>query len=102
MKEREIRGDGWEVPEMFAVAEVDKRRGEGGRRPRAVPAAGYGTCPSCHANRGTGMVRVGRHFVWRVHDRITMSKVKMVCPASGVAVCAMPGRGGSDPSCPHG
>jgi hypothetical protein len=48
------------------------------------------------------LVRSGKHFVWKIHDRTTMSKAKMVCPSSGTAICQTPGRATGDPTCPHG
>lgn len=70
-------------------------------RRKYVRPSGFGVCPSCHASKKIGLVKSGKHLVWRIHDRTTMSKAKMTCPASGVAVCAMPGRGLDDPPCPH-
>jgi hypothetical protein len=96
-----IKGEGWEIQPMLDVVTPVRSKGEGSRA-RAPRTVDYGTCPSCHAGKRTGMVRMGTHLVWKVHERITMSKAKMVCPASGVAVCAQPGRGLEDPTCPHG
>lgn len=99
-KARYIKGVGWEVPPMLDVTEQANPRGEGSRA-RAVRPAGHGTCPACHTTHKVGLVKVGKHLVWKVHERVTMSNARMVCPASGVSACVMPGMGADDPGCPH-
>lgn len=100
-KARFIKGVGWEVPPMIDVISEPKPRGEGSRRERPVRPAGHGTCPACHTTHKVGLVKVGKHLVWKVHERVTMSKSRMLCPASGVSACVMPGMSAGDPACPH-
>jgi hypothetical protein len=101
MKERQVKGEGWDIVPMMDVAPPNRRKGEGGRQ-RSLPTVDWATCPTCHATRKIGLVRSGKHFVWKIHDRTTMSKAKMVCPSSGTAICQTPGRAAGDPTCPHG
>ena len=101
MKERQVRGEGWDIQPMMDVATPSRRKGEGSRQ-RALPTIDWASCPMCHATRKIGLVRSGKHFVWKIHDRTTMSKAKMVCPSSGTAICQTPGKAAGDPTCPHG
>lgn len=101
MKAKNVKGDGWEVPPLLDVAAPAPQSKSETSRTRPVRAAGYGACPSCHATKNTGFVRSGSHFVWRVHERVTLHKVRMTCPASGVALCELPPRN-EDVACPHG
>jgi DNA-binding helix-hairpin-helix protein with protein kinase domain len=75
------------------------------RRARTVKSVAQGKCPHCTVER-MGVIRVGKHWVWRTHNKRTWSGVPMECMASGVAVCAAPERVPLDPSqplrCPHG
>jgi hypothetical protein len=101
MKERQVKGDGWDIQPMMEVESPNRRKGEGGRQ-RSLPTIDWATCPTCHSTRQIGLVRSGRHYVWKIHERTTMSKAKMVCPSSGTAICQTPGRSAGDPTCPHG
>lgn len=102
MKERQGHGTDWHIEAMFDPPPAPSRRkGEGGRQ-RALPTIDWATCPMCHSTRKIGLVRSGKHFVWKIHDRTTMSKAKMVCPSSGTAICQTPGKASGDPTCPHG
>jgi hypothetical protein len=55
--------------------------------PRSVTRA---KCPKCLTAMPVGLIRVGEHLVWREHYITTWGGARRPCPASGVAVCALP------------
>jgi hypothetical protein len=59
------------------------------QRTKSVPSAAQGNCPRCLRGK-TGLMPQGRHLVWRQHNYTTWSGARMPCPASGIAVCALP------------
>jgi hypothetical protein len=100
MKEGQVHGDGWDIdPMLDSEATPTHRRGEG-HRAKAAPSAEFGACPLCHNTRRVGLVRLGKHLVWRLHDRTMMSGAKMPCPGSGTAVCDNPSKGPGVVRCP--
>jgi hypothetical protein len=63
------------------------------RPPRARPVA-WGACPHCIARAREGLLRQGRHLIWRPHRYRTWAGTDMDCPAGGVPACqAQPRKG---------
>lgn len=100
MKERQVHGDDWDIEPMFEADALPARpRGEG-YRAKSMPSVEFGSCPMCHTNKRIGLVRLGKHLVWRLHDRTMISGTKMPCPGSGTTVCDNPGKGTERIRCP--
>jgi hypothetical protein len=91
MKERKVHGADWDIEPMFEETYPVTPKGEGGRQ-KPAPSVEFGTCPMCSTGKRIGLVRVGKHLVWRLHERRMMNGSKAVCPASGTALCDTPSR----------
>jgi hypothetical protein len=65
-------------------------------KPVAIKSVAQAYCPECKRVDGkgnrkkTGLIRVGRHLVWRAHGVVTWSGARRPCHASTVAVCDLP------------
>lgn len=102
MKPHSVRGDDWTIEPM--IEEPPKPAGRSKdetSRTRSAPAAAHALCSRCHGSKKIGLVRMGKHLVWRVHDRVTMGGVHTHCPASGATLCDSPCRGSEVVTCPH-
>lgn len=101
MKQGWVHGEHWDIDPMIEVPTTPTRRRDETSRTRPIPSAEFGLCPMCHSDRRIGLVRVGKHLVWRVHERKMMSGAHAICPASGTTLCVTPSRGLEMVSCPH-
>lgn len=71
-------------------------------RSRSIPSVAQAKCPECANGGTTGLVPQGRHLVWRLHTRRTLSGAGLDCRASGMPVCEVapkPLPGVTTPSC---
>ena len=97
MKDKEIRGVGWDIPPMVDTPGTQQVK----RRAKYIKPVTHYPCPHCH-NAKVAILLDGAHIVWKPHYRTTMSGAKMLCYASGAPVCANPPRDVlSVISCPH-
>jgi len=78
--------DGIPTGELFPI---DDGMRDQKRRRASVKSAAQGNCPKCLRPK-VGLVLVGRHLVWRQHDKRTWSGTPVECQASGVSACVAP------------
>lgn len=81
---------------------------------RTIKSEGMASCPG-HIGTGkreTGLVRIGKHLVWRDHDKVTARGVPMRCWCALIPICQDGARPkansrwvdpktGKKPLCPH-
>ena len=98
-KRRDPKSDPFGTEELFpaTLGQTETEGSEERRKP--VRSLRQGKCPCCTANR-TGLVLVGDHLVWRWHTYVTWSGTRLLCRASGVAVCVAPERNPINPTDP--
>ncbi len=87
----------FDVPVQPSLRDAQPRR-------RTAPTAAHALCPECHTEKPIGLVWVGEHLCWKVHDKVTLSGARMQCRASGARVCETdirPSREYPRPNCDH-
>jgi hypothetical protein len=63
-------------------------------RPKRARPVAWGKCPLCLARPREGVLRQGRHLIWRPHRFKTWAGTDMDCGASGTRVCEARPKGG--------
>lgn len=102
MPRRKGKFDDVPTEPMFDMAPVEDHA----EKQKTVRSVASGRCPECR-NLKLGVVRQGKHLVWREHTYTTWSGARIVCRASGVATCVAPERFAGDLPmhvavlCPH-
>lgn len=97
-----MRGKFDDVPteELFPASDYRETR----RRPKSIKSSAQGNCPKCLVGK-IGLVLIGSHLVWRLHNKRTWNGTAVECMASGVAVCDAPETDPLNPAkplkCPH-